>query len=149
MSYESPMEKIVKVRKYRDYSQGQIAELLGIAKASWSRKEQGSIKGFSFDDIEKILQYLKVDARWVFNQRDCSLEDALQENFPQKNYKHYSSDQFEGLSVAEMKQQYQSFEDRLEAAEQERESVLKEVKQFMNDFNKKVKILDDRLEFKD
>lgn len=77
MKSEDPMKRIIKVRKFRELTQKDMANLFNITKSAWSSKERGTIAGFSFLDIQKILNFLDVDANWVFGQIDCSIEEAL------------------------------------------------------------------------
>lgn len=135
--HKTPMQKIVDVRKYRNYSQSQIAELLNIAKASWSRKERGTIKGFSFDDIEIIINFLKVDARWVFNQTNCSLEDALLENIPFEMI-HYKPNDIYSMTPESIILQQEELERRLDKIETDKDELGKELRTFYKDLKEGV-----------
>lgn len=141
MLIENPMEKIIMVRKHRNYSQSQMAELLGITQASWGRKESGKIHGFSFDDISKILNFLNVDSRWIFGQLDCSMEDALLDNKKSifDEQKAYNSGDIESMKEDEISKTLNKLEDSLVTIERERNAVLRQFEEFKQDFYSKKK----------
>ena len=69
------IERIKIARKYRGYSQAEMAELFDIAPASWGRKESGKIAGFSPKDFTIFLKKVEIDARWIFGQVEGPIED--------------------------------------------------------------------------
>lgn len=134
---DSPMARIIRVRKHREIPQASIAELLNISKAAWSSKERGDIKGFSFDDVQKIINFLKVDARWIFGQIEMPLEMALldkQDNISNSSF--MASDSNQGFNVNSTKGKEEiasilnSFEDLILKNDSERKKLIDDFKKF-------------------
>lgn len=69
-------QRILKARKYRNLSQKEVASWYGITAQSWGAKEKGEAAGFSPDDLSLFLQKTNIDARWLFGQIDCPIEEA-------------------------------------------------------------------------
>ena len=69
------IERIKIARKYRGYSQAEMAALFNIAPPSWGRKEAGKIAGFSPQDFKRFLDKVEIDARWIFGQVDGPIEE--------------------------------------------------------------------------
>lgn len=143
MNPDSPMARIVRVRKHREIPQASIAELLNISKAAWSSKERGDIKGFSFDDVQTIINYLQVDARWVFGQIEIPLEMALLDKHDNiSNSKFMTSDINEEYNVNSSKGKEEitnilnSFEDLIIKNDSERKRLMDDFKKFKEKLNK-------------
>lgn len=134
----SCMDRLVNVRKYRDIPQSEIADLLGIATASWSRKEKGTIKGFSFDDVQKILNLLNVDARWIFGQKKCSLEEALLENaYDEINNVEIIGD-IDTMNTTELKKTMATIQNKLSQFDKNRDKLLKDMTYLINSIENRI-----------
>jgi transcriptional regulator with XRE-family HTH domain len=68
--------KIIEIRKYRGLSQKEVASWYGITAQSWGAKEKGETAGFSPADLALFVQKTEIDARWLFGQIDCRIEEA-------------------------------------------------------------------------
>ena len=56
-------DRIKQLRKYFDLNQSQLGKILGIKKQAVSMIESDE-RGLSFDQINRIVEAYKIDARW-------------------------------------------------------------------------------------
>ena len=68
-------DRIKQLRKYFDLNQSQLGKILGIKKQAVSMIESDE-RGLSFDQINRIVEAYKIDARWFFDQGIDKIEDA-------------------------------------------------------------------------
>ena len=101
----SVTERLIEIRKYRNMTQGDFADMVGITRQAWRRKEKGEVAGFSPEDFERILSATKIDARWLFGQMDGPIENADLEKQHEQLQKYHDVDELVS-TVREMATQY-------------------------------------------
>jgi transcriptional regulator with XRE-family HTH domain len=64
------------IREYKKLTQKEVAGWFGLSTSSYSAKERGVEGGFGPQEINLFLDKTQIDARWLFGQIDCSIQEA-------------------------------------------------------------------------
>ena len=68
-------ERVRTARKYRSFTQQQVAEWLGVQPSAYTKREIGATKSIAADEIVILSEKLQIDARWLLGMVDGSIHE--------------------------------------------------------------------------